>query len=124
MQLDDRDVRREKRNRSQDSRAEDRVQLDLLVLGIGERAGLPQQRIGHANLADVVQQRAEPEDLEFCLVQAERPADRDRQHADSFGMAGCVGVARVERRGQARGSRRCTPLRFRLPPPTPRPSDR
>ena len=59
--------------------------------------GLEQHRVGHADLADVVQQRAQPDHFDFLVAQAQRPADRDRQHADALGMSGRVRVARVER---------------------------
>ena len=63
VQLDDRHVRREERHRPQDARAEHRMLLDDVVLAGGQRPRLAQHLVGDANLADVVQQRAEPERL-------------------------------------------------------------
>ena len=66
----------------------------------GERPVLLQHPVGDADLADVVQQRAEAEDVELPLVEPQLPPDDDRQRADALGVAGGVGVARVERGGQ------------------------
>ena len=48
----------------------------------GVRAvGLPQDALGHADVADVVQQRREIERAQFVLGQTERAADRDGSSA-------------------------------------------
>ena len=43
------------------------------------RAGLAQHLVGHADLADVVQQRAEAQDLDRLGVEPELLADGDRR---------------------------------------------
>ena len=57
-----------------DPLAEHRVHLDQRALGRAEPAGLEEDRARHADLADVVQQRAELELLERVLVEAELAA--------------------------------------------------
>ncbi len=47
-------------DRSQDALADHRVLSHDLPLGVVERAGLVQDRVGNANLADVVKQRGDP----------------------------------------------------------------
>ena len=59
--------------------------LDGVVLLGVSGAGLAQNLVGDANLADVVQQRAKPQHFE-CRprLRFERTADGDRQHADAI----------------------------------------
>src|SRR2546430_369691 len=64
VQLDDRDVAGEERDRSQDAGAENRVLLDDIELGTGQRARLAQDIVGDPDLADVVQEGAEAEHFE------------------------------------------------------------
>ena len=47
--------------------------LDDVVLGCRERSRLAQHVVGHANLADVVQQRAEADDFEGFVAEPELP---------------------------------------------------
>ena len=70
VQLDDRDVGREKRHRPQDARAGTGMLLDDVELRVGQRAGLEQHVVGHADLADVVQQRAQADDFDLLGRQA------------------------------------------------------
>ena len=81
VQLDDRQVRREERHGAEDPRAGDRVLLDLLELFVGQRPGLAQHVVADSDLADVVQQRAEPQRVEVVFCQTElgaRPRPRWR----------------------------------------------
>ena len=63
----------------------------------GQRPRLPQHIVADADLADVVQQRAEAQDVELGLGQVHLVADRDRDGADALGMASGVRIPRVER---------------------------
>ena len=76
------------------------VPLDLRELLVAERARLPQHRIGYADLADVVQQRAQAQHVELATGEAEFTADHYRERRDPFGVTGRVAVTGVERRGQ------------------------
>ena len=97
MQLDDGDVGREERDGLEDPRARARMLLDDVELGRRQGGGLEQHRVWHADLADVVQQRAKPDHFDFFVAQAQRSADRDRQDADALGVSRRVRIARVER---------------------------
>ena len=55
----------------EDSRAELGVALHLVVLGRGQRPGLAEDRVGHADLADVVEDPREPDALDPGLVEPE-----------------------------------------------------
>ena len=124
VELDDRDVRREEGHRPQHARAEHRVLLDDVELGRGQRARLPQHVVGDADLADVVQQRAEAHDLDVGGRQVELPADGHRQHADAVRVPGGVRIARVERRRERADRARVRGLRLRLGLRRPMPSAR
>ena len=79
--------------------------------GRRQRRLLSQHFVGDADLADVVQQGAEPQRAERRVVELQRAAHLDRQRADAFGMTRGVRIARVERgreradRAQVRGLR-------------------
>ena len=75
---------------------------------------LPQHVVRDADLADVVQQRAQAHDLDVGGRQVELPADGDRQHADAVRVPGGVGIARVERRRQRADGARIRGLGLRL----------
>jgi hypothetical protein len=51
--------------------------LDLVVLGMGQRSGLEQYRIGDPDLADVMKQRAKAEDFESACRLNVRPMATD-----------------------------------------------
>ena len=53
-------------------RAEHGVLFDGVVFGRRQRARLAQHIVGHANLADVVEQRAEADDFEIVGRQVQR----------------------------------------------------
>ena len=74
VQLDDRNVRLEERHAAQDPRADDGMLLDRFVFFGGQRARLHQDVIADADLADVVEERAEPKHFELRLVQRHRSA--------------------------------------------------
>ena len=67
VQLDDRQVRLEERHRPEDLRAEHGMALDDLEFVVGERAGLAEDGVADADLADVVQQRAEAQHLDLVV---------------------------------------------------------
>ena len=84
----------------QDARADARMLLDEPELFRRQRSRLPQHIVADADLADVMQKRAEAQDVELVVGQAHLPADGDGDGADSFGVARGVRVARVERQCQ------------------------
>ena len=88
VQLDDRHVRLEEGHVPQDVRADGRVRLDDLEFLVGERAALDSTLIADADLADVVQQRAEPQHLDLAVGERHLPADRHRDRADALGVPG------------------------------------
>ena len=59
-----------------------RMSADVIELCLVERPGLPQHRVGHVELADVVQRGADAEDVDLLLVPAEPCGDDlgDRGH--------------------------------------------
>ena len=75
------------------------VRITLPLVGV-ERPGLVQDRVGDADLADVVQQRDGGELGELVAVEAEARADVDREVVDGVGVLAGVAVARLERRGE------------------------
>ena len=81
--------------------ADHRVLLDQLELGRGQARRLEQDRIGDADLADVVQVAAAIERRDLVFREAERPAERDREPGESLAVAVGVGIARVDRQRQA-----------------------
>ena len=62
--------------------------------------GLAQHGVADADLADVVQEGAEPQNLELIVGQGHLPADADRHRADALRVAGGIRVPRVERQRQ------------------------
>ena len=63
-------------DRGEDARAQLGVEPDDLPLLVGERARLGEDRLGHADLADVVEERAELEPLQRLRVEPELLARR------------------------------------------------
>ena len=66
-------------------------------LGLGQRPRLEEDRVGHGDLADVVQQEAE---LDLRLVAEAQPVDlgeREPVGGDALGVLAGVGVARLDR---------------------------
>ena len=100
MEFDDRQVRLEERHLAQNARAKSGVAPDLLEFVRRQRAGFTQDVIGDANLANVVEQRAQTNDVDFGLAERELARDEHRQRADPFRVACGVRIPRVERRGQ------------------------
>ena len=72
----------EARQRLQDPLADDRVLAHQVPLGVVERPGLVQDRVGDADLPDVVEQRAGLDLGERRAVETHRPPDRDRELVD------------------------------------------
>ena len=91
--------------------AVDRMALDELELLVGELARLVDDLVGHADLADVVQQRGELEVAPVARVEAEGVADRERERDDAVAVlaagVGVVGLEQVahQQRGAAVGVR-------------------
>ena len=106
-------------DRREDLRAQLRVHLDQRALVVVERAGLQEDRVRDADLADVVEERAELEALERLTVEPELGADLERGVRDPARMRGRVLVARLERvrerldRGEERALERLEARRVR-----------
>ena len=81
------------------------VLAHLLPLVVGERRRLVQDRIRHADLADVVQEAGEPEPLDALAVEAEAGADRDAELGDGLGVAARPDRLRVDSPRERRGER-------------------
>ena len=67
VQLDDGDVWREERDAAEDPGPECGVQLDCFELLGCQRAWFSKHVVGNADFADVVEERAEAEDLDVIL---------------------------------------------------------
>ena len=80
-----------------------RMALEHHPLGIGERARLAQDLLGDGELAEVVQARGEPGQLDQLGVGAQLERDPRGELADALRVAARVRVARVDRLGEARG---------------------
>ena len=65
-----------------------------------QRSRLSQHGVADADLADVMQQRAEAQRVQFLVGQFHLASDGDRHRADALGVAGGVGIPRVERERQ------------------------
>src|SRR5439155_17461941 len=76
------------------------VCLDERSLGGREWAGLGEDRLGDADLADVVEERAQLESLEPTTVETEPLADLERKICDPARVGGRVLVVRFERVGE------------------------
>src|SRR2546430_3240471 len=76
------------------------VCLDERSLGRREWPGLGEDRLGDADLADVVEERAQLESLEPTTVETEPLADLERQIRDPARVRGRVLVVRLERVGE------------------------
>ena len=74
--------------------------IHLLPLLGAKRTGLAQQLARHADLADVVQQRAVAQPVELGPADAHPPADRNREVGDLVGVVGGVGVLQLDRVGE------------------------
>ncbi len=84
-------------DRRQDLLAELRMPLDDLELLVGQRPRLAQDLRGHADLADVVEERTELEPLHRLAVELQLTADEQRDVGDPAGMRRGVLVVRLER---------------------------
>src|SRR5204863_2616946 len=69
---------------------------------LAERARLAQDLLGNGELAEVVQPRRQPGQLDLALVGAEPGGDPAGEVGDPLGMAAAVRVARVDLPGEAR----------------------
>jgi hypothetical protein len=65
----------EELHRREDLLPDDRVALHHRALVGGERARLVEDRLGHRDLADVVEDRGEPQVAQLLLAEPEPPAD-------------------------------------------------
>ena len=82
-------------------RADRRVGLHLRVLRDGELATLGEHRVGDSDLADVVQRRREPEQLDLVGGQSQALRDAARQHADAVCVLAGGVVVQLGGRGEA-----------------------
>ena len=73
--------------------------------------GLPEDPVGDADLADVVQQAGEPEPLDPVGVEAERLPDQDAQLGDGLAVVSCSHVLRVDGPRERRGEEPVLPAR-------------
>ena len=80
-----------------------RMPLEHEPLRRCERAGLAQQVLRKRELAEVVQARGEPDQLDLLAIEAEPDGDVDRELGDSMRMEAGVDVARVDGACKARG---------------------
>jgi hypothetical protein len=85
----------------EDLGADRRVALDLLELLGGQAAGLLQDGLGHADLADVVQQPGHVDLLDVAVAQADLARQVAADERDALAVAAGVGVLGVDRAGQA-----------------------
>ncbi len=69
-------------------------------LGLAERAGLAQDGVGHADLPDVVEQRAELQRAQLLAVEPQLAPQPEAEADDPLGVAARLRVARFERRRQ------------------------
>ena len=83
-----------------DGRPFDGMSLHHFELVIAQRTGLAKDAVVDADLADVVQQRADAEIAHLLLAQAEVFSDADRIARHPFRMAARVRVLGVDGRGQ------------------------
>ena len=97
---------RERADRADDLGADRRVLAHDVPLGTAQPAGLLQDRVGHADLADVVQQRHLADRGRVLGVHPELARDLERQLEHRLGMRSGVVLARVERRQQRLPRRR------------------
>jgi hypothetical protein len=65
-----------------------------------EAVGLVQHAVGHADLADVVEQRGRLDVGDLGALKTEPARDRDRQPLDGVGVLARVAVARLQRERQ------------------------
>ena len=79
-----------------------RVALQHQALGVGERAGLAQDLLRDRELAEVVQAARQPCQLDLLLVEPDALGQPRGEVGDPAGVAAGVGVAEVDRFGQAR----------------------
>ena len=106
---------------AQDPGADLGVLLHGVVLGVGQRAGLLEDRVGHADLADVVQHAGHPDAVGVVAREAQLAGHHLAVAAHGLGVAGGALVAHVQRLGQVehRGQlglvARCASRRRRRP---------
>ena len=84
----------------EDSLAHERVAADDLELVGVERRRLGQDRVGHGDLADVVDDGSVAQVAHLVLLQAEHATDLHRELGDGARVLGRVGVLRLQRGGQ------------------------
>ena len=81
------------------------VRLDDRVLLLGQAARLLQDRVGHADLADVVQQRGLAHARHVAVVPPDRPCERGRRGRRRARCGCCVSGSFASIAGRARGPR-------------------
>ncbi len=83
---------------AEDLDAVEAVLLDLLEFGVGEAAGLVEDRFGHADLADVVEQCGELDRVDLFFAETELMGDAGGEGGDALRVAVRVTVLRVDGR--------------------------
>src|SRR4029453_5576142 len=102
--LHDWKVRGKERYLTQDARAECGMALDLLVFLDGQRARLSKHLVAQTDLADVMEQGTETEDIDLRIAQPHFTANQNRQRADALRMPSRVRISRVKRGGECANS--------------------
>ena len=80
--------------------APDRVLAHDRPLGVVERAGLVQDLVGHADLAEVVQVRGDAQVLQLVAGDADAAGDLLAERHDRAAVLARVAVAQVQQRGE------------------------
>src|ERR1044072_5859537 len=73
------------------------VLAHLLPFFFGQASGLAQDSVGHSDLADVVEERAEFERAQPVGVESEFAPETEAERDNALGVAGGLRVALVER---------------------------
>ena len=118
MVADDRPGRREQVERLEERVADLRVRLDDRALLLVERPRLEEDTVGDADLADVVEDRAQADRLDLVGPQPQQLGDADGQRGEPLAVTVEGRVARLDRVGEgARERRREQPLADLVAPP-------
>src|SRR5689334_7750322 len=114
MKFDDWQMRRQEGYLTKNACTQSRVTFDLLEFFCGQGTVLPQNVVAHPDLADVMQQGTESKDLELVAAEIHDSPDHHRERADTLGVAGCIRISRVERRGERPNRAEIRRSRFRF----------
>ena len=92
--------RAQRRRGGDDALADDRVAADELPLGVVERGGLVEDRVGDRDLADVVQRGGVADVVDLLLVEPQAAGDRLGQLGHAADVLAQLGVALGQRAQQ------------------------